>query len=195
MPKIIKYAQNQGVLPELKLWRYNCYIPVDLDPIMENEKIVHSSHTLFERFSNTVSWFTSTSYAFTAASFLVLLWLGSGFILHWGDRWLSIIGAITSVITFLMVFIIQKSQNKESKAIQLKLNELLAASTHASNRLVGIEEMPEEELERIYEHFRALVEVSYKKSKFNVSHSIEKTLEEEIPPENTGEVKNNQVTS
>lgn len=143
-----------------------------------------SNHTLFERFTNGVAQFTSTSYAFTSASLLVIVWLGSGFALHFGDFWLGIIGAITSVITFLMVFIIQKTQNKESKAIHLKLNELLAASTQASNRLVGIEELPEEELERIYEHFRALVDLSYKKSKFNVSHSIEKTLENEAIAEN-----------
>lgn len=143
--------------------------------MQEKEK---STHTLFERFSNGVAHFTSTSYAFTAALLLILVWLGSGVALHFGDFWLGIIGAITSVITFLMVFIIQKTQNKESKAIHLKLNELLAASTHASNRLVGIEELPEEELEKIYEHFRALVDLSYKRSKFNVSHSIEKTLEQ-----------------
>lgn len=143
-----------------------------------------SNHTLFERFTNGVAQFTSTSYAFTSASLLVIVWLGSGFALHFGDFWLGIIGAITSVITFLMVFIIQKTQNKEYKAIHLKLNELLAASTQASNRLVGIEELPEEELERIYEHFRALVDFSHKKSKFNVSHSIEKTLENEAIAEN-----------
>lgn len=161
---------------------------------MEKEKVIHSTHTLFERFSNGVSWFTSTSYAFTTASFIIVLWLGSGFLLHWGDRWLNIIGAITSVITFLMVFIIQKSQNKESKAIQLKLNELLAASTHASNRLVGIEEMPEEELEKIYEHFRNLVEISYKKSKFNVSHSIEKAIENETHAAPAEKAENQETT-
>ncbi len=170
------------------VWRYNCYTAYCINLNMEKEKVIRSTHTLFERFSNGVSWFTSTSYAFTSASFLIILWLGSGFILHWGDRWLNIIGAVTSVITFLMVFIIQKSQNKESKAIQLKLNELLAASTHASNRLVGIEEMPEEELEKIYEHFRTLVEVSYKKSKFNVSHSIEKAIENGAKPDASEDV-------
>lgn len=149
--------------------------PVKHKKMAEKEK---GNHTLFERFANGVAWFTSTSWAFTGASFLIIIWLGSGFAMHFGDFWLGIIGAITSVITFLMVFIIQKTQNKESKAIHLKLNELLAASTHASNRLVGIEELPEEELEKIYEHFRTVVELSYKKSNFNVSHSIEKTMDE-----------------
>lgn len=137
-----------------------------------------NNHTFFERFTNGVAQFTSTSYAFSTAALVIIIWLSSGFALHFNDFWLGTIGAITSVITFLMVFIIQKTQNKESKAIHLKLNELLAASTHASNRLVGIEELPEEELEKIYEHFRALVDLSYKRSKFNVSHSIEKAIEE-----------------
>ena len=136
-----------------------------------------NNHTFFERFTNGVAHYTSTSYAFSIAALVIILWLSSGFVLHFNDFWLGEIGAISSVVTFLMVFIIQKNQNKESKAIHLKLNELLAASTHASNRLVGIEELPEEELEKIYEHFRALVDLSYKRSKFNVSHSIEKAIE------------------
>lgn len=141
-------------------------------------EIDKTNHTFFERFTNGVAHFTSTSYAFSTAALVIIIWLCSGFALHFDDFWLGTIGAITSVITFLMVFIIQKTQNKESKAIHLKLNELLAASTQASNRLVGIEELPEEELEKIYEHFRTLVDLSHKKSKFNVSHSIEKAIEE-----------------
>ena len=138
------------------------------------------NHTIFERISNQVARFASSSLAFMLASAIILFWFISGFILHFSELWLSIIGAVTSIITFLMVFIIQKSQNKESMAIQLKLNELIAASTHASNRLVGIEELPEEELDKIYAHFKALVELSYKKSNFNVSHSIEKAIDAEI---------------
>src|ERR1700712_1578391 len=75
---------------------------------------------------------------------LVLLWGFSGFYFHFSERWEMIIGTASSVITILMVFLIQKSQNKHSLAIQLKLNELVAANEHASNRLVSVEDMTED---------------------------------------------------
>jgi len=151
-------------------------------------------HTFFERFSNAVTQSTSTSQAFVLAVLVVVLWLASGFILHFSELWLGIIGTVTSVITFLMVFIIQKAQNKESKAIQLKLNELLAASTQASNRLVGIEELADSDLDEMYEHFRTLVELSYKKSKFNVSRSIEHAIQEEAVKETIKEANDPDAT-
>lgn len=80
---------------------------------------------------------------------LVLAWAISGFFLHFSARWEMIIGTMSSVITILMVFLILKSQNKESLSIQLKLNELVASNESASNRLVNVEGMTEDELKVI----------------------------------------------
>ncbi len=108
----------------------------------------------------------------------VLAWGISGFFLHFSERWEMIIGTLSSVITVLMVFLILKSQNKDSLSIQLKLNELVAANESASNRLVNVEGMTEDELKVIQKYYSKLSEFAHKQDTLQQSHSIDEVHEE-----------------
>lgn len=108
----------------------------------------------------------------------VLAWGISGFFLHFSERWEMIIGTASSVITILMVFLILKSQNKESLSIQLKLNELVAANESASNRLVNVEGMTEDELKVIQKYYLKLSEFAHKQDTLQQSHSIDELHED-----------------
>jgi low affinity Fe/Cu permease len=101
---------------------------------------------------------------FMIALGLVILWALAGRLFHYSQNWELVINTGTSIITFLMVFLIQKSQNKDSLAIQLKLNELLAAHQYASNRLVNVESMSEDELKVIQKYYSRLSGIADKES-------------------------------
>jgi low affinity Fe/Cu permease len=131
----------------------------------------------FERVSNTITTYSGSSPVFLAAVGLLVLWGISGPVFHYSNTWLLIVNTGTSIITFLMVFLIQKSQNKESIAVQLKLNELIAANSSASNRLLNIQDLSEEELNTLYEHYRTLVELTQKAKSNKKSHSVEDAIE------------------
>jgi low affinity Fe/Cu permease len=104
---------------------------------------------------------------------LVLVWAIAGIFLGFSEKWQMIISTTSSVITILMVFLIQKSQNKHSLAIQLKLNELVAANDKASNRLVNVEGMTEDELKVIEKYYSKLGEFAKKQDNLQQSHSID----------------------
>jgi low affinity Fe/Cu permease len=108
----------------------------------------------------------------------VLAWAISGFFLHFSARWEMIIGTMSSVITVLMVFLILKSQNKDSLSIQLKLNELVAANESASNRLVNVEGMTEDELKVIQKYYSKLSDFAHKQDTLQQSLSIDEVHEE-----------------
>jgi low affinity Fe/Cu permease len=121
---------------------------------------------------------------------IVALWVVSGVIFGFSQRWASIIGTSSSVITILMVFLIQKTQNKDSLAIQLKLNELVAAHGSASNRLVNVEGMTEEELKVIQKYYMKLSAFAKKQDTLTESHSIDELHNEhEIKKEMERELK------
>ncbi len=109
------------------------------------EKPKKISH-IFEQFAATVTRATGSTAAFLIAFLMVITWAVTGPVFHYSEAWQMVINTGTTIITFLMVFLIQKSQNKDSLAIQLKLNELVAAHEFASNRLVNVENMTEDEL-------------------------------------------------
>jgi low affinity Fe/Cu permease len=98
---------------------------------------------------------------------MIVVWLIAGPIFHFSENWLLIINTFTSVVTFLMVFLIQKAHNKDSLAIQLKLNELVAAHDSANNRLVNAEHRPEEELKDMQKDYFRLTEEENSKSDLN----------------------------
>ena len=126
-----------------------------------------------ERFS---SWATSTTGStpgFSLAALMIVLWLITGPVFHYSDTWQLVMNTITSIITFLMVFLLQRSQNKESMAVQLKLNELVAAVIGASNRLIDIEDLTEPELKVLHGHYRHLAEAAKEDDDLTKSHSIE----------------------
>ncbi len=128
---------------------------------------------LFERIANKITSWTGSSAAFLIAFSVILFWGISGPIFNFSDTWQLVINTGTTIITFLMVFLIQKSQNKDGKAIQLKLNELIAASRHASNRMVDIEALNEEELDVLHRYYAMLSREAEKDVDIHQSHSID----------------------
>ncbi len=128
---------------------------------------------LFESFSNAATRFTGSSPAFILAAAIVVAWAVSGPIFNYSETWQLVINTGTTIITFLMVFLIQKAQNKDSKAIQLKLNELIAAHEKASNRMVDIEDLTEEELDQFHQFYVALAQLAKNESDIHQSHSID----------------------
>jgi low affinity Fe/Cu permease len=111
-----------------------------------------------ERFSQRVSQWAGSSPAFGLALAFVLVWTITGPLFHFSQGWQMVINTGTTIATFLMVFLIQRAQNKESRAVQLKLNEIVAAIQGASNRLVGAEELSEGELRALHERYLKLAE-------------------------------------
>lgn len=128
---------------------------------------------IFERFANAATGFTGSSSAFVGAACLVLAWAICGPFFHFSETWQLVINTGTTIITFLMVFLIQKAQNKDSKAIQLKLNELIASSRLASNRMINIEELTETELDQLHQYFAKLTELARRELNIHQSHSID----------------------
>ena len=109
----------------------------------------------------------------TAAVAVVVLWAASGPLFGWSNTWQLVINTGTTVVTFLMVFLIQRTQNKDGLAIQLKLNELVAAMKGASNRLIEVEDLSEAELHVLRSHYRRLVDMARDDADIAASHSIE----------------------
>lgn len=128
---------------------------------------------VFENFSNWATKFTGSSYAFVGASLIVVIWAASGPLFNYSETWQLVINTGTTIITFLMVFLIQKAQNKDSKAIQIKLNELLAANEKASNRIVAIEDLTEKELDQLHHYYEQLSILAEKDADIHMSHSID----------------------
>jgi low affinity Fe/Cu permease len=111
--------------------------------------------------------------AFACALLLLVAWGCSRPLFENFDTWQLVINTATTIITFLMVFLIQRAQNKDSQAIHLKLNELVAAVEGASNRLINSEGLTEQELKTLHEHYCKLVELSGRDVKLTASHSVE----------------------
>ena len=128
---------------------------------------------LFERFSNWATAATGSSAAFIIATLTIVIWAVTGPVFNYSETWQLIINTGTTIITFLMVFLIQKSQNKDSKAIHLKLNELLASHEGTSNRMVNIEDLTEAELDHLYKFYIRLSELAQKDSDLTATHSID----------------------
>ena len=110
----------------------------------------------FHRFAHKTSVAVASPYAFIAAVLVVVIWALSGRIFGYSDTWQLVINTGTTIVTFLMVFVIQNSQNRDAKAINLKLDELIRAKKGARNSLVDLEECTDEELEQIEREFRRL---------------------------------------
>lgn len=164
--------------------KLSIYKPLIMNTI--NEETPDKSST-FEKISNAITVFSSTSTMFAIAVSLILIWIVTGPIFNYSNTWLLIVNTGTSIITFLMVFLIQKAQNKESIAVQLKLNELIAANYHASNRLLNIQDLSEDELNTLYEHYQKLVEITQNavsnKKTISVEDAIDSIKDTDIPPD------------
>jgi len=125
------------------------------------------------RLSERVTSWAGSSWGFGLALFTVLVWLASGPLFRFSDTWQLVINTGTTIVTFLMVFLIQRTQNKDALALHLKLNELVAAMEGASNRLIDVEDLSEAELTTLREHFRHLVVMAKRTGRLTDSHSVE----------------------
>lgn len=133
----------------------------------------NKKQVLFNRIASWVTQKTGSPAAFIMATSLVLVWLISGPLFGFSDTWQLVINTSTTIITFLMVFIIQQSQNKDTAAIQLKLNELIASDERASNRLVDVEDLTEDELKVLKKFYIKLSEKAKKDKDLHSSHSLD----------------------
>ena len=125
------------------------------------------------RFATWASEWTGTTAAFIGAFLVIIIWLLTGPIFHYSDTWQLAINTSTTIITFLMVFLIQRAQNKDSMAVQLKLSEIVAALEGASNRLISVEDLSEEDLKVLRIHYQRLAEMAKSRMKITESHSVE----------------------
>ncbi len=111
--------------------------------------------------------------AFIIALSVIAVWCFTGPLFNFSDTWQLVINTGTTIITFLMVFLIQRTQNKDSLAIHLKLNEIVAALQGASNRLIDVEDLTEQEIKTLHKHYQELVKMAKKDLSITNSHSIE----------------------
>ena len=118
----------------------------------------HQLNTALEKFSHWATAWTGSTWAFTVAVAVIIVWAVSGPIFGFSDTWQLVINTGTTIVTFLMVFLIQRTQNKDSLAIQVKLNELLASQQGASNRLINVEDWSEQDIAALHERFAKLSE-------------------------------------
>lgn len=111
---------------------------------------------IFRKISFNVSKVTGTGYAFAVASLLIIGWLVSGPFFNYSDTWQLVINTSTTIITFLMVFLIQNTQNRDTKAVHLKLDELVRSVRGARNIMIEVENLSDEELETMHSEFEKL---------------------------------------
>lgn len=137
----------------------------------------NSSSNIWEKISRRCTEFTGSTLAFVLASLTIIAWLVTGPLFGYSNTWQLVINTGTTIITFLMVFLIQRSQNKDSRAVHLKLNELIASLKGPSNRLVDVEELTEKELMLLSKYYRRLSQMAKEESDLSQSHSIEEAEE------------------
>jgi low affinity Fe/Cu permease len=118
--------------------------------------LVDRVEDVFELFAARASKASGSFWAFGLAILLICGWLLSGPLFGFSDAWQLVINTGTTIVTFLMVFLIQHTQNKETRAVQIKLNELIAAMRGASNRLIDMEDLSEREIEHLHRRFQHL---------------------------------------
>jgi len=144
---------------------------------MKKKKNSHPIGQYFDKVSNRVTKATGTPAAFLTALAIIIVWALTGPLFKFSDTWQLVINTGTTVITFLMVFVIQQSQNKDTTAIQIKLNELIACNEKASNRLIDVEDLSDAELAVLKKFYVKLAELSKKEEDIKASHSLEEAME------------------
>lgn len=125
------------------------------------------------RISEKSARWTGGNVAFSLAAVSVIVWLLTGPVFHFSDSWQLVMNTVTNVVTYLMVFLIQRSQNKDSLAVHMKLNEIVAAIAGASNRLISAENLTEQELATISAYYDRLTTMAAADDDLTKSHSIE----------------------
>lgn len=146
----------------------------------KNTQTTKKKNSGFEKFSSAVCKATGSTMAFVIAFLIVVVWAVTGPFFNYSQTWQLVINTGTTIITFLMVFLIQKAQNKDSLAIQLKLNELVASSELSSNSLVDIENMTEDEMKIVQKYYRKISALSKKEESLHISHSLDEAEDQKI---------------
>ena len=127
----------------------------------------------FESLSEAVTKWTGSTPAFASALGIIVLWAMLGPVFSFSDTWQLVINTGTTIVTFLMVFLIQRAQNKDALALHIKLNELVAAVEGASNRLIEVEALSERDLMVLRRHFHELAQLAKDEADIGHSHSVE----------------------
>lgn len=146
---------------------------MDMNNKRNNSNSINEDTPFFEDFAGKMTKFTGSTAAFISACALIIIWLVTGPIFDFSDTWQLVINTGTTIVTFLMVFLIQRAQNKDSLALHLKLNELVASTKGASNRLISAEDLNEEELAVLRNYFEILANRTKKEADLKTTHSIE----------------------
>jgi low affinity Fe/Cu permease len=147
--------------------------PPDKKQPNHNHKQANHTESLPARFARWATDWSGSTAAFLLAVLVIAVWGITGPIFGFSDTWQLVINTGTTIVTFLMVFLIQRAQNKDSKALHLKLNEIVAATHGASNRLINVETLTEEELKVLHAHFCKLVDLARADYRLTESHSVE----------------------
>ena len=127
----------------------------------------------FERFAMNMTRWTGSTPTFLGAVGVVVGWALLGPLFDYSDTWQLVINTGTTIVTFLMVFLIQRTQNKDALAMQLKLNELIAVVKGCSNHLLNAEDLDERELRTLHDHYGRLAQLAVEERSIGQSHSIE----------------------
>ncbi|MGC4036613.1 MAG: low affinity iron permease family protein [Chitinophagaceae bacterium] len=130
----------------------------------------------FDKMATAITKAAGKPAAFIVAVALIILWAAAGPVFKYSDTWQLVINTSTTIITFLMVFVIQQTQNKDTTALQLKLNELISSSSDASNNLVNIEDLTEEELDVLKKFYTRLAQLAKKEEDVHCSHSLDEAV-------------------
>jgi low affinity Fe/Cu permease len=123
---------------------------------MSKSKSHASSAGWFNRFAMRASHVVGSPYAFLVALTTIVLWLISGRYFRWSNSWQLVVNSLTNIVTYLVVFVIQNSQNRDAEAINLKLNELIASNRAASNELLNVEELSDSEIKALFESYQRI---------------------------------------
>ena len=161
---------------------------------MKTKKASPARNT-FYNFSTWVTKATGSPIAFLLACVVVIVWAASGHFFDYSETWQLVINTGTTIVTFLMIFVIQQSQNRDTTALHLKLNELIAANDRTSNRLVASEDLTEEELETIKKYYKKISEHTINESVFT-THSLdeaEEDSEKNYIPEKESKIKKQKI--
>jgi len=147
------------------------------EPLPDLDKAPAREESLLARVAEKAVEWTGSTLAFTIASLTIVVWAVTGPLFGFSDTWQLVINTGTTIVTFLMVFLLQRAQNRDSQAIHLKLNELVAATMGSSNRLIAAECLTEKEMELLKNHYKHLVELAKREEDLTKSHSIEEAAD------------------
>jgi low affinity Fe/Cu permease len=147
---------SAGAVPRLSVHPAGVPRGVQADQQNESRQSQGGVRALFDRFAEGASSLAGSPWAFGVAALVLVVWALSGPLLGFTNTWQLIINTGTTIVTFLMVFLIQHSENKSSRAVQIKLDELIAVTMAASNRLIAIEDLSDEELDHLTRRFQRL---------------------------------------